>query len=88
MVNLRYRWSWLKAEFRWRVLGKRYAVRLTEEVQKQFDELPEEAQAEIRKTMERLSRNPYTGDRMKFEALPEAVQEEILRELDEEEAEG
>lgn len=87
-MNLRFRWNWLKAEFGWRVLGKRYAVRLSEEVQKQFDELPEEAQAEIRKTMERLSRNPYTGDRMEFGELPEAVQEEILREFDEKEAGG
>lgn len=66
---MRYSWSWLRAEFRWRVLGKRYVVSLTEEAQRQFDELPEEAQAEIRKTLARLSRNPYSGDRMELEEI-------------------
>jgi len=69
MVKLRDLWKWLKAEFRWRILGKRYDVQLTEEAQMQFDELPEHAQAEIRKTMERLGRNPYTGDRMENEEV-------------------
>ncbi len=53
---MRYSWPWLKAEFRWRVLDKRYDVRLSEE-----------AQVEIRKTMERISRNPYSGDRIKVD---------------------
>ena len=61
-------WPWLKAEFRWRVLGKKYEVKMTEEAQRQFDELPEEAQAEIRKAMERIGRNPYSGDREEEEA--------------------
>jgi len=72
-MRLRDIWPWLKAEFRWRVLGKRYEVIMTEEFQRQLDELPEEAQAEIRKAMERIGRNPYSGDR---------------EELEEEEAEG
>lgn len=72
-MNIRYFWPWLKAEFRWRVLGKRYDVRLTEDAQRLLDELPEEAQAEMRRVMDRLSRNPYSEDRM---------------ELDEYEAEG
>ena len=55
------------------MLGKRYKVRLTEDAQRQLDDLPENAQAEARKVMDRLSRNPYSGDRM---------------ELDEYEAEG
>jgi len=61
-MRLRDIWPWLKAEFRWRVLGKRYEVIMTEECQRQFDELPEEAQKEIRKAMERMSRNPYSSD--------------------------
>ena len=72
-MNLGDLWKWLRAEFRWRVLGKRYEIQLTEEAKRQLDELPEEAQAEIRKAMERMSRNPYSGDRT---------------ELEEEEAEG
>ena len=72
-MRLRYLWPWLRAEFEWRVLGKRYKVRLTEDAQQQLDELPEATQAVIRATMERISRNPYSGDRM---------------ELDEYEAEG
>ncbi len=56
-------WPWLKAEFRWRFMDKRYEVVLTEEAQRQLDELPEEAQAEIRKAMESIARNPYSGDR-------------------------
>ena len=66
-MKLKYLWPWLKAEFRWRVLGKRYDIRLTEEAQRRLDELPEEAQTEIRKAMERMSRNPYSGDRMEFD---------------------
>jgi len=69
MVKLRDLWKWLKAEFRWRVLGKRYKVQLTEEAQRQLDELPEHAQSEIRKAMERISRNPYTSDRMETEEV-------------------
>ena len=62
-MNLRDIWKWLRAEFRWRVLGKRYEVVLTEEAQRQLDELPEDAQVEIRKAMERVSRNPYSSER-------------------------
>ncbi|KKN04802.1 hypothetical protein LCGC14_1093710 [marine sediment metagenome] len=68
-MNLRDVCPWLRAEFRWRVLGKRYEVILAEEAQMQLDELPEEAQAEIRKAIERISRNPYTSDRMAFEGV-------------------
>ena len=63
-MNLRYIWPWLTAEFRWRVLGKRYDVILTEEAQRQLDELPDDAQAEIRTAMDRLSRNPYSSNIM------------------------
>ncbi len=66
-MRLRDIWKWLKAEYRWRVRGKRYEVILTEEAQRQLDELPEKAQAEIRKAMERISRNPYTSDRTETE---------------------
>ena len=72
-MRLRNLWPWLKAEFRWRVLGKSFEVVIAEEAQRQLDELPEEAQAEIRKAMERIARNPYSGDRV---------------EIDEEEARG
>lgn len=68
-MNLRGFWPWLRAELRWRVLGKRYEVILSEEAQNQLDELPEEAQAEIRKAMERINRNPYTSDRMETEEV-------------------
>ncbi len=68
-MKLRDVWPWLRAEFRWRVLGKRYEVILAEEAQMQLDELPEEAQVEIRKAIERISRNPYTSDRMAFEGV-------------------
>ena len=63
-MRLSYIWPWLKAEFGWRVLGKRYDVRLTEKSQRQLDELPADAQAEIRKAIDRLSRNPYSSNRM------------------------
>jgi hypothetical protein len=61
-MNLRDLLKWLKAEFEWRVLGKRYEVRLTEEAKRQLDGLTEEAQAEIRRAMERIGRNPYSGE--------------------------
>ncbi len=66
-MRLRDIWPWLKAEFRWRVLGKKYEVIITEEAQSQLDDLPEKAQAEIRKAMERIARNPYSGDRCEIE---------------------
>ena len=59
--------KWLKAEFHWRVLGKRYEIQLTDETKRKLCELPEEAQAEIRAAMERISRNPYSGDRTESE---------------------
>ena len=59
-MNLRGILEWLKAEFCCRVMGKRYEVRLTEEAQRQLDGLTEEAQAEIRKAMECIGRNPYS----------------------------
>ncbi len=62
-MDLRDLWPWLRAEFRWRVLGKKYNVILTEEAQRQFDELPEEAQEEFRKAVERIERNPYSSER-------------------------
>jgi len=68
-MNIRDLWPWLKKEFEWRVLGRRYKIIITEEAQRQLDELPEEAQAKIRKTMEHISRNPYTSDRMEFEGV-------------------
>ncbi len=68
-MRLRDVWPWLRAEFRWRVLGKRYEVILAEEAQMQLDALPEEAQAEIRKAIDRISRNPYTRDRREFESV-------------------
>ena len=62
-MRLRDTWPWLKAEFRWHVLGKKYEIVITEYAQRQLDELPEEAQAEMRKAMERIARNPYSGHR-------------------------
>ena len=66
-MNLRDLWKWLKAEFRWRVMGKRYEIRMTEEAKRQLCRLPEEAQAEIPKVMKRISRAPYGNDRTKLE---------------------
>ena len=60
-MSLRDFWPWLKQEFRWRVLGEKYEIKLTEEAQRQLEELPEEAREEIRKTMDRIARNPYSG---------------------------
>jgi len=42
-MNLRDLLKWLKAEFRWRVMGKRYEIQLTDETKRQLCELPEEA---------------------------------------------
>jgi len=49
------------------VLGKRYKVILSEEAQSQLDDLPEETKDELMKAMERLSRNPYSGERVQEE---------------------
>ena len=56
-------WPWSKAEYRWRILGKTYEVKMTEKCQRQFDELPPEAQEAIRKAIKRIARNPYSGIR-------------------------
>ena len=66
-LRLRDVWQWLKAEIRWRVLGKRYKVIFSEEAQSQLDDLPEETKDELMKAMERLSRNPYSGERVQEE---------------------
>jgi len=66
-MRLRNFWPWLRTEFRWRVLGKSYEVVLSEEAKMQLAELTEHAQAEIRKAMERIARNPYSGDRVECE---------------------
>lgn len=66
-MRIRDFWKWLKQEFRWRFLGKKYKIRLSEEAQMQLDEFPEEAQEEIRKVMERIARNPYSGPRVEPE---------------------
>ena len=73
-MRLRDVWPWLRAEFRWRFLGKRYEVILAEEAQRQLDELPEEAQVEIRKVMERIARNPYSGHRHRHEIEEEEAE--------------
>ncbi len=49
------------------MLGKKYEIVITDEAQRQLDELPEEAQADIRKAMERIARNPYSGERTEIE---------------------
>ena len=41
---------------------------MTEECQRQFDELPEAAQAKITKAMKRIARNPYSGSRLEINA--------------------
>ncbi len=67
-MRLRDIWPWLKAEYRWRLLGKTWDVKMTEECQRQFDELPEAAQAKITKAMKRIARNPYSGSRLEINA--------------------
>jgi len=66
-MNIRDFWKWLKAEFRWRVLGKRHEIRLTEEAKRWFSELPEERQMEIRVIIECMNMNPYIGYRIELE---------------------
>jgi len=67
MSSLKHFWLWLKAEYRWRILGKRYVVSMSEKAQSKIDALPEEEQEEIKKFMEHLSRNPYIGRRVDLE---------------------
>ena len=57
-------WKWLKTEFRWRILGERYEVVMTDEAKQQLSELSEHEQEEILKTIDRISKNPYTSDRL------------------------
>lgn len=86
-------WKWVKAEFHWRVLGKRYEVRFTEESQEAFNKLPKEAQDKIMKTIDSMSKNPFRrGDtikgndtsltRIKHESEPEEVQTEIRKRIE------
>ncbi len=70
-MNIRYLARWLKAEFEWRVLGKRYEIKLSEEFKRQLAELPEEHRVEIMATLEKLSRNPYIGHRVEWGAEEE-----------------
>ncbi len=66
MVSVKNFWLWLCAEYQWRVRGKRYEIRFSEEAQSQMDALPQDEQDEIMKAMEHLSRNPYRGKRVEF----------------------
>ncbi len=66
MVSLKNFWLWLRAEYQWRVRGKRYEIRFSEEAQSQMDALPQDEQDEIMKAMERLTRNPYSGRRVEL----------------------
>lgn len=75
-MRLRYFWPWLKQEFRWRVLGNKYEIVMTEEAQRNLEDLPKEDQVEIMKAIERISRNPYSGERFKeFEGLKNNCEE-------------
>lgn len=64
MVALRDLPKWLRAEFRWRVLGKRYEIKLSASARRQLDEMDEERRAEVMKRIDDLSKNPYSGRRM------------------------
>lgn len=66
-MNVRDFPRWLRAEFEWRILGKRYEIKLSEEVERQIEELPEEAQTALREAVERIGRNPYSGHRTDLE---------------------
>jgi len=65
-MRLRDIWPWLKAEYRWRVLGKTYEIRMTEECKRQFDALPKDAQRRIGEEMERIARNPYKSKQVEI----------------------
>ena len=65
-MRLRDIWPWLKAEYRWRVLGETYEIRMTEECKRQFDALPEEVQRRIAEEMERIARNPYKSKQVEI----------------------
>ena len=67
MVSIKNIWRWLRAEYQWRVRGKRYKIRFSEEAQTQIDALPQDAQDEIMKAMERLTKNPYSRGRVDLE---------------------
>ena len=66
-MRLRDIWPWLRAEYRWRVLGKTYEIRVTEKCQEQLDALPDEVRKEIEEAMFRIARNPYSGHRHRHE---------------------
>jgi len=61
-MRIRDIWPWLKAEFRWRVLGQCYEVRMTDRFKRQLEALPPEVREEILKAIEHARRNPYSGD--------------------------
>ncbi len=66
MVSIKNIWPWLRAEYQWRVRGKRYEIRFSEEAQTQMDALPQDEQDAIMKAMERLRKNPYSGRRVEL----------------------
>ncbi len=84
-MRLRDAWKWLKAEYRWRVRGEKYEIVMPEKVRKQLDLLPEDVQAEIMKAMERIARNPYSGNHMR---VTKEEYERLLNGMDSEETGG
>jgi len=49
------------------VLGKKYEIVITEEVQRTLAKLPEKVRAGLMKEFDRIARNPYSGDRVEIE---------------------
>ena len=67
MVNLPARedlLKWLWAEFKWRVLGRRYEVILAAEVKEQIKMMHPEERVVVEEAIESISRNPYSGSRL------------------------
>lgn len=71
-----YRLLWLKTEFQWRILGKRYKVEMSDEAKEDYEKLTDEDKKILDEAISQLSKNPYIGERMTQEEMEEEMKNE------------
>ena len=78
--------QWLRQEFRWRILKKKYKVTMSDVALRQYESVPPEDKEMLNKAIEALSRNPFLGEPVTAEDEVAIVKKmmEIETELEEE----
>ncbi len=56
--------KWLHAEFGWRILGKRFTLKFAPAVEETLASMDPENREKIMKELDKIARNPYSGDKL------------------------